>query len=246
MLRAIPAIYRLEEQGFRLAGDALARAVALDPDHAGARTWLACWLVFQVGQGWAPHAGDAMAEAGRQAQRAVALDPSDARALTIAGHVAAFLHHRFDAGLELHTRALALNPNLPLAWAFSGLAHAYAGQQDEAIRRTRHAQTLSPFDPHSFFFEMALIMPHLLRHDFTAAAAHGRRAMALNPGFSSTLKGLLSALGHLGAAEEAAEARARLLVLEPGFTLAQAAERSPLRGADAVIYLDGLRLAGLG
>ena len=246
VLRAIPALYRLEGSSFRAAGAALEAAVGLDPDYAAARAWWAYWHIFLVGQGWAEDAAAAMARAGELAEQAVRLDPADARALTIAGHVRAFLHHRVDEANELHARALALNPNLPLAWAFSGLAQSYAGRHAEAIRRIRQALRLSPFDPHGFFFEMALMMPHLLLGRHEAVVELGRRAVALNPALSSTYKGFLSALGHLGRTEEAAVIRARLLALEPGFTCAEAAARSPLlRAEDIALYVEGLRLAGL-
>ena len=38
-------------------------------------------------------------------------------ALTIAGHVRAFLHRRLREAMALHERALSLNPNLAMAWA---------------------------------------------------------------------------------------------------------------------------------
>ncbi len=245
LLRAIPAVYRLDEAGFRAAGEMLAQAVARDPQFAAAHAWWAYWHVLSVGQRWARDE-DAMARAGALAERAVRLDPSDARALTIAGHVEAFLHRRPDEAVLLHERALQLNPNLPLAWALSGLALAYRGEHEEAIRRLLQAKRLSPFDPHAFFFDMALMMPHLLRGEFDLAVLIGRRAAQLNPGFTSTLKGYLAALGHLGRREETDLIRARLLALEPGFSVTEALARSPLmRAEDRIIYAEGLRRAGL-
>ena len=89
-------------------------------------------------------------------------------------------------------------------------------------------------------------MPNLLLRDYEAAVTAGRRAIALNPGFSSSLKGQLAALGHLGRDREAAEVRGRLLTLEPDFCVRDAAVRSPMiRGEDVDIYVDGLRRAGL-
>jgi DNA-binding SARP family transcriptional activator/TolB-like protein len=246
MLRAIPAIYRLEEQSFRAAGEALAQAVALDPHFAAAQAWWACWHIFLVGQGWTTEREAAMRRAGELAERAVMLDPACARALTIAGHVQAFLHGHVDEALALHERALALNPNLPLAWVFSGLAESYAGNHAECIRRIGQAQKLSPFDPHGFFFDGCLMIPHLLLGDYETAVEIGRRAIALNPYLSSTYKAHLSALGHLGRTAEAAVALARLQELDPGFTLSEAARRTTLRRAeDNALYLEGLRLGGL-
>lgn len=245
-LRAIPAIYRMEETTFRAAGEALGRAVALDPDYAAAHAWWACWHIFLVGQGWTDDRAAAMARAGDLADRAIQLDPADARALTIAGHVQAFLHGDLDAAMALHDRALAMNPNLPLAWVFSGLAQTYMGAHDEAIRRIEQARHLSPFDPHGFFFDGALMIPHLFLGRFAEAVEIGRRSIALNPGLSSTYKIQLSALGHLGRLEEAAIARRRLAELDPGFTLTEAALRNTLRRAeDNALYIEGLRRGGL-
>lgn len=246
MLRAIPAIYRLEETSFRAAGEALARAVALDPHFAAASAWWACWHIFLVGQGWTDAREAAMRRAGELAERAVALDPACARALTIAGHVQAFLHGDVPAAQALHDRALRLNPNLPLAWVFSGLAESYAGHHAEAIRRIGQAQKLSPFDPHGFFFDGAQMIPHLLLGEYDIVVDIGRRAIALNPNLSSTYKAHLSALGHLGRTSEAAAALARLRLLDPGFTLTEAARRTTLRREeDNARYLEGLRLGGL-
>ena len=242
----IPAIYRLEEQAFRAAGPTLAEAIRIDPDYAAAHTWYACWHIFLVGQNWAEDPVQAMAAAARYAERAVALDPSDARALTVAGHVRAFLHGRIDEAMQLHERALSLNPSLPLAWALSSLAACYAGHHDDAIRRVKQGRSLSPFDPHGFFFDMAQMLAHLMRGEFETVVTLGRQALTLNPQFTSAYKIMLSALGHLGRMEDAAEMTVRLLALEPGFRVSLSAARTPLRRPeDLARYADGLILAGL-
>jgi DNA-binding SARP family transcriptional activator/TolB-like protein len=246
MLRAIPPIYRLEQTGFLAAGKMLQEAIAIDPGHAASHAWLAYWHMFLVGQGWADDPIMAAAQGGLLADRAVTLDPGDARGLTMSGHVRAFLGKRPEEGIALHQRALSLNPNLPMAWAFCGQAHSYLGRHDEAIECVNQAQRLSPFDPHGFFFDTVLMMPHLLKHDHEAALRAGRRAVELNPGFSSSYKGLLSVLGHLGRYAEAAELLVRLLILEPRFTLDDAISRSPMQLPDDVShYAEGLRRAGL-
>jgi DNA-binding SARP family transcriptional activator len=246
LLRAIPAVYRIEEAGFRAAGETLAAAAALDPDYAQVHAWWAYWHVLMVGQGWAESPASAMQSAGRFAERAVTLDPSDARAVSIAGHVRAFLNRDPAAAIQLHQQALSLNPCLPMAWVFSGMAHAYAGNHSEAIQRIGHARRLSPFDPHSFFFDMALMIPHFARGEYEMVVELGRRATALNPRLSSTQKGYLAALGHLGRTEEQTIVRERLLRLEPGFCVRDALTRSPLlREEDRARYAEGLRRAGL-
>jgi signal transduction histidine kinase/TolB-like protein/CheY-like chemotaxis protein len=246
MLRAIPAIYRLDQAGFRAAGSLLERSLDLDPSSAACHSWLAHWYLLLIGQGWAMDTADAIQRADQLARRAVALDPGDARGFTVAGHVRAFLHREAEEAISLHERAIALNPNLALAWCYSGLAHSYLGLHTDAIRHIQHARRLSPHDPHGFFFDMASMVPFLLTGDYETAAQLGRRARNAHPGFSSTYKGLLAALGNLGLASETAELRRELLVLEPQFSVQQAIMRSPLlRQEDRDRYAEGLRLSGI-
>jgi signal transduction histidine kinase/TolB-like protein len=246
MLRAIPAIYRLDEAGFRAAGPLLEQSLALDPSSAACHSWLAHWYLFLFGQGWAPNEELAIRRATDLAQQAVALDPEDARGFAVAGHVRAFLNKDAEAALCLHERAISLNPNLALAWCYSGLAHTYLGEHTEAIRRFQHAQDLSPYDPHGFFFDMAMSMPLLLTGQFKEAARISGRARDRNARLSSTYKVLLPALGHLGAKQEAAAVRKVLFELEPHFSIDEALSRSAFqRPEDRACYAEGLRRAGI-
>jgi DNA-binding SARP family transcriptional activator len=247
MLRAVPAIFRLVEPDYTEAGHLLSHAAALAPDDPTILGWWASWHLFLVGQSFAadPHA--ARLRAGELAERAVALDPGCARALSIAAHVRSFLLHKdIDETIALHERALALNPSLPFAWAVSCLSLSYAGRHQEAVRHGERARTLSPFDPHSFFFDAALLVPTFALRDFDRAVTLGRRALAINPAMIGPKKGLLAALGHLGRHQDAAELLAKIRAQAPELTLDAARKRSPLsRPEDLELFVEGLRLAGL-
>lgn len=243
---AAPGLYRLDRQGFMAAGDWLDRAVALDPNDATALAWAAQWHLFCVGQGWALNPTAGMQRAQDLAERAIQLDPEDSRGLTLAGHVRGFLNHRPDEALRLHERAVTANPNLPLTWCLFGLAQTYVGECTEGIRRIRYAQTLSPDDPLDYFHEMALCLSHLLRGDYESASIAGRRAIEINPYFSSSHKVYLAAVGHMDKGQESSISRAKLLELEPGFSVQQAIMRCPMVTSEArTLYAEGLRAAGL-
>jgi TolB-like protein len=246
LLRAIPPILRLAHEPFLEAGQHLEQAIAREPDYAAAHAWFAYWHVFLVGQGWARDPQAAMARAGSLAERAISLDPRDARGLAIAGHVRAFLHRRVDEAIALHDRALALNPNLPMAWVFSGLAHAYAGAHEEALSRIGRWTLLSPVDPHAHLYLGTAMVPHLLLGQDEQVVALGRAALSAHPALSAHYRPYLAALGHLGRTEEAAAARAQFMQLEPGFTIAGFLATAPYaRAEDRARYAEGLRRAGL-
>lgn len=246
VLRAMPLISRLDKPLFLEAGDLLRRAVELEPDYAAGHAWYAYWLMFLVGQGWTDAPADAMAEAGRLAERAITLDPQDAKALTIAGHVRAFLHHRLREAIALHERALMLNPNLAMAWNLSGVAFAYLGDLQEAERRVARYKQLSPFDPQAYFYDTARIIIALLKRQHEQAVEIGREVSQMNPAFSAACKPYLAALGHLSAKSEADSVRARLLEIEPEFSISRFTAASPFeRAEDRDHYVRGLRLAGI-
>ena len=246
MLRSIPLIGRMEREAFMLAGQHLTDAIALEPDYAAAYAWFAYWHIFLVGQDWADQPTVMMEKAGDLAERAIVLDPFDARGLAISGHVRAFLHHRLREAVVLHERALSLNPNLAMAWALSAVTYAYAGELDEAQRRCNRYKILSPLDPHAFFFDAFFVLIHLMKRDYEAAVEIGRNVSQLNPSFSAAYKPYLAALGHLHRDQDATIIRRRLLALEPDFTIERfLATNAMERDSDKLHYAEGLRLAGI-
>jgi DNA-binding SARP family transcriptional activator/TolB-like protein len=246
VLRALPLMNRMEREPFMQAGIYLARAIELEPEYAAAHAWYAYWHVFLVGQDWADDAKAMMQQGGELAERAIMLDSYDARALTIAGHVRAFLHRRLREAASLHERALSLNPNLAMAWALSSVTYAYMGDTDEAERRNLRYKKLSPFDPYAFMFDSFFTLIHLLKRDYESAVAVGRAQTQMAPSLSAGFKPYVSALGHLGRTQEATVARRRLLAMEPEFTVERFILSSPLeRESDKQHVAEGLRLAGI-
>ncbi len=133
----------------------------------------------------------------RNWQRAVDLAPEDARALTLAGHVRGFIDRRPDEALELHERALKANPNLPLAWCRSASrAPIPASMRRRCVGRSRQG-TFRP-TVCLLFSTRAPWLSCLLLSQYETSAKFGARAIELNPGFSSSYKAHLAALGHLG------------------------------------------------
>ena len=244
LLRAIPAIYRLDRDDFVAAGSWLEEAVSREPGYAPAHAWLAHWHMLSLGQGWTDDRDQTLHLMQLHANRALSLDPGDAKSLTIVGHVRAFTRSGLAEALALHERALSINPNLPLAWVLSGLAQIYQGDHEDGIRRAERARALSPIDPSEFWFDTAIALAYLLRHEHDAAITASRRAADMNPYFSSTLKILASALGHLG--QPADDTLVRLKQLEPGFTVSDALARTPLlREEDRAWFAMGLSRAGV-
>jgi DNA-binding SARP family transcriptional activator/TolB-like protein len=246
MLQALAPMTRLERDPFMQAGRHLALAVGLEPEYAAAHAWHALWHVLLVGQGWADDPKAAIAAAGELADRAIMVDPHDARIMTIAGHVRAYLHGRLHEAVALHERALSINPNLAMAWALSAATHAYLGDTDEAALRYQRYKQLSPLDPYAFMFDSIATLIHLLKRDHERAVVAGRSVTQTAPVVTAGFKAYLSALGHAGRKDEAVTARRRLLAMEPNFTVDRFLLTAALeRESDRQHVAAGLRLAGV-
>ena len=131
------------------------------------------------------------------------LDPLDARALAVAGHVKAYLIHDVRSALTLHARAIELDPNLPIAWTLSSWSKIYNGEHTTAVRHAMMSRSLSPRDPHIFFVEHALMTAQFFSNNLDEAEMLAEVVLKRNPGHASALNVRLAILGHLGRKEEA-------------------------------------------
>ena len=245
VLTAIQGIFRLDKAKFMRARANLLDAIALDPNYAAAHAWLAYWSIMAVGQGWVRDPKDVTALAGVSASRAVELDPMDARAWSIAGHVKGYFLHDVPTALTFHAHAIELNPNLPIAWTLSSAAKIYSGEHATAIRHASIARSLSPRDPHLFFNEHAFMFAHFLKGDLEQANIFADVVLTRNPGHASAMNIQLAILGHLNRIDEAAALLQALKNIDPLVTIEKIVARAPLTSKDSAYYRDGLRRAGV-
>jgi DNA-binding SARP family transcriptional activator/Tfp pilus assembly protein PilF len=246
LLRAMPLMHSMERGKYEQAGELINRALKEDPDNAMILAWAAHWQVYHVGQGWSPNPKRAFTTAQRYALSAIRLDPENAEALGIYGHICSFLDKDFDSALHYFERALRLNPNLAFVWALSALTYCYVGEPEVALQRLERHRDLTPIEPYPALFDNPYAIAYLIKRDYEQAAVFGRRVTKTRPEFVNGYKPLIAALGHLGRREEAKAYVEKLLSLEPGFTVERFGEVYPFKHAsDREHYMMGLRLAGV-
>ena len=245
LLLAIPLLHSMERKKFERAGEFIHRALEIDPQNAMALAWAALWHITRVGQGWAQDIVRTLATAESLCLKAIQIDPDNAEALGIYAHTCAW-RKDFDAAVHYFDRSLRLNPNLAFIWALSAPTYCYIGEPDAALKLLERYRDLAPFDPYSCFFETAYVIAYTFKGDYERAVLVGRRAVKANPDFSAGYKPLIVALGHLGRSDEAAPHIAKLLSLEPNFTVERFAQTYPFKQqSDRERYSEGLRLAGI-
>jgi adenylate cyclase len=102
---------------------------------------------------------------------------------------------------------------------------------------------MSPIDPrlHLAFGGIGVALIELGRFDEAIVA--GKKAQRQNPSFPVAYRCLAAAFAHLGRDPEAREAAARLLELDPAFTISSWIARGGY--SNAKLLIEGLRKAGL-
>jgi TolB-like protein len=245
LLLAIPQLYSMERERFERAGVLIHEAMEIDPKNAMAPAWAAIWHIARVGQGWAQDIAGGLATAEILSRRAIQIDPDNAEALGIYAHTCAW-RKNFDDAVHYFDRALRLNPNLAFIWALSAATYCYIGEPAAALQRLNRYRDLAPFHPYSCFFESIYVIAHTFKGDYERAVLVGRGTVKGNPHSHEAYKPLIASLGHLGRSDEAKPYIAKLMSLEPHFTVERFGKTYPFqRGSDRRRYMRGLLLAGV-
>jgi adenylate cyclase len=246
VLRGLDLMYHFEDDRFPEALRMFERAMALDPKYATAHALAANWYSMRIHQGLSPDVRADYAEADRLSRSALALDRFDPMALSVAGHVRAFLFRDYDHAIELFDRALAANPSAAIAWLRSSATFSYIGETREARRRAEIGLRLGPYDAHVFYGYSVMALAAYAAGDYDEAVRWARRSAALNPRFTANLRFLVAGLAAGGKLEEASEAARTLLRLEPGFRARRFAEGHAFKNPERRrLFGDHLVLAGL-
>jgi adenylate cyclase len=242
-LRALPQYYPETREGVAEATRLAHRALELDPGFDGAAGLAASCHAHSVLQGYAIDPQFERKEAVRLSRLALNVDDSDPETLARAAFISAYLVGDSESSIEMADRAVALNPNSFRAWVARGWVYRVAGLPEEAIRSFERAIRTSPIDPRLFesFTGMGLALIELGRFDEAIVA--GKKALRQNPSYPVTCRCLAAAFAHLGRDAEAHEAAARLLELDPAFTISSWIARGGQ--SNAKLTIEGLRKAGL-
>jgi DNA-binding SARP family transcriptional activator/TolB-like protein len=246
VLRAIPLIFELTPEAFAEAGQMLQDAQAADPHDATVYAWRAFWYSINFGQDWVSDLEAAKAEVDFLVRRGIELDPRNALALSVAGHIAAYIDHDYERALHLFDSSLKLDPSSAYAWDSSAVALSYAGRPEEALRRIRGSAELWQQHPDAYYFRTTACIALLLAGKPDEAVAVGRQAVRENPHFQASYRPLIAGLGLTGRQDEAARYLRELQRLHPDFSLDWFKEvYPPLHGEGRELYIDGLRKAGV-
>jgi adenylate cyclase len=242
-LRVMQQFYSFTREGWAEAIRLAHRALELDPRFGLVAAVAGVCHMNNVFYGYAVDPQFDREEAVRLFRLALSVDDDDPDTLAWAALISAFVIRDVEGAIEMADRAVALNPNSFHAWAGRGHVYRIAGLQEEAVRSYERAIRMSPADPRLHFTFVGMGMAFIELGRFDEAIVAGKKALrqGLAPG-GAAYHCLASAFANLGRDAEAREAAARLLEVDPAFTISA---RMGRRRQSHLLLIEGLRKAGL-
>ena len=240
-LRALPPFYLATREGLAEAMRLAHRALELDPRFGSAAALAGLCHMLNVLLGYSNDPQSDRKEAVRLARLALSIDDGDPETLARAAVISAFMVGDSEAEIEMADRAVALNPNSFIAWTGRGHVYRIAGLPEEAIRSFERAIRLSPVDPLLYMTFLGIGQALIELRRFDEAIVVLKKSLRQNL-YLATYQWLASAFAHLGRDAEAHDAAARVLEIDPAFTISAFIARGP---KNVKLFIEGLRKAGL-
>jgi len=240
-LRAMPQYYLATREGLAEAIRLAHRALELDPGLASAARLAGVYHNVNVLFGYANDPQFDRKEAVRLVRLALSIDDGDPETLARAALISAFMVGDSEAEIEMADRAVALNPNSWITWNSRGHVYRIAGLPEEAIRSFERGIRMSPVDPRQHMTLTGIGQALIELGRFDEAIVVLKKALRQNL-YVATYRGLASAFAHLGRDAEAHDAAARVLEIDPAFTMSTYIAWAP---KNTKLLIEGLRKAGL-
>lgn len=215
--RGVPLFRRFRREDNLRARKWFEQALASDPHFADALGWLGWTHWAEARYGWGPSRKESLQQAERLANQAREADDTVATSYSLLSFVH-LARGEFDKALSERQRVIALSPNAADAHALMALLKLYAGQPQEAIVSFKTAMRLSPFYPSWFLGSLGQAY-RMAGYNEEALRAF-REVISREPLDVTTARvRLASLLVELGRIGEAREVAAKILEINPRFSV---------------------------
>jgi adenylate cyclase len=217
--------------------------VVIEPRYPGPYVMLGWTHLVDVMNGWSKDHEGSVGHALEFAQKAIAMDESQADAYALLGYVCLF-QRQFDRAIKEGERAIALNPNGADHHVWLAMILTSAGRPEEAVELVNKAIRLNPFPPNWYFLSLGNVFFTMGRYEEAVGAY--KRTFERSPDFLLTKIGLAASYNALGREEDARAAAIEVLRIDPKFSLERFAEGLLYKDQkDADHYINALHKAGL-
>jgi class 3 adenylate cyclase/TolB-like protein len=227
LLGSIKLMHRSSRDEFLQTRKILDELINRHARIAAPRAWLGNWYILRVTRGWSEDRTREAAEALSATHAALDRDPSDALALATEGFVYCHLLKDLETARKRCNEAVDVNPSHALGWLYLGTVNAFQGAGAAAVEATRRAMELSPLDPLRYYYESLGATAELSAHQYENAERLARSSLVLNRMHLSTWRALTISLVCQGRMDEARQALAKVLELDPELTVEKYLARMP-------------------
>jgi tetratricopeptide (TPR) repeat protein len=221
------------------------KAYEQDPEYGPAYAMAAATLMNEQAISGISLTAEARAEAVRLARLASRAAGDDAFALARTGHVLTYLGREYDRGASLVEQAVALNPNLAIAWYCRGWVTMMCGEAERSIESFERMIRLSPLDPLRVSAWNGSSFAFFILGRYEDGCVSAAKSIQVVADFHTLGAYIVNAI-RAGRTAEAEEATGRLLKLQPHVRADDAGEAFPTRSSEVrAQMIAALREAGL-
>ena len=246
VMQAVPHMWRMSTDEHARAQELLQRAIAIDGNYAHAHALLGWTYVTMFNLDTRRPIGEWTDRALATGATAATLDDEEPWAHLVLG-LGHARRRRPQLAFRHLTKSVELSPSFALGYAGLGYALACGGQPESGLQALEEAHRLSPRDPFLAIYAptvryMALFA--LARYEETIAVC--RATTASHPNHAGAWRLMTVSLGLLGRVDEAKDALAHTLTLQPDLSSAHVEINTVYANPeDRARFLEGLRKAGL-
>ncbi len=217
--------------------------IALDPVYPGPYVMLAWTHLTAVYNGWSKSPEESITEALELAQRAIALDSTQADAFSLLANIY-LLTGQYEKAVTVGERAVALNPNRADSHVWLAMILTSSGKPEDAVELIYKAIRLNPFPPNWYFLTLGNVF--FLMGEYNQAIEAYRKAIQRSPDFLLAHIGLAASYSASNRAEDAREVASQIVKIDPKFSLEAFARSLTYKsGNHKEFWIDSLRKAGL-
>jgi TolB-like protein/class 3 adenylate cyclase/tetratricopeptide (TPR) repeat protein len=245
-IRGKANFYRSSRRSIAEALALFERAFQLDSEFASAYAMAAWCYLIRNNNRWLV---DPEKETERMvwlAKQAVRVGHDDPLALSVSGLVHSQVPNDLTTCATLLDRAVALAPNLAIAWNFSGWIRIYLGEAEVAIDHLERAIRLDPLNPFLYNSHNAVAAAYFLAGRYEIAAQWAEKALHELPRYLPAIRIAAASYALSGQIDRAQTYVRQMLEIDPSLRASNLKGIVPFRQmTDASRYVDGLRKAGL-
>ena len=217
--------------------------IALDPEYPGPYVMLAWTYLTAVYNGWSKSPEESITQALELAQRAIALESSQADAFSLLGNIY-LLTRQYEKAITEGERAVALNPNRADSHVWLAMILTASGDPKGAIDLIYKAIRLNPFPPNWYFFSLGNAF--FMLGEYNQAVEAYKKALQHSPDLLLAYIGLAASFSASNRAEDARAAASQIVRIDPKFSIEVFARSLTYKNENhKEFWIDNLRKAGL-